>query len=70
MSTANEIKAKIAGHRAAIREHIEKYNKYPYAQDKDFALKTIKRVQNEISSLKSKANVTIDYSWEDDWSPT
>ncbi len=69
MSTTNEIKNKIAGHRAAIREHIAKYNNYPYAQDKEFALKTIRRVQKEISQLKNKANVNIDYSWEDDWSP-
>lgn len=70
MSTANEIKNKIAGHRAAIREHIDKYNKYPHPQDKEFALKTIQRVQKEISQLKNKANVNIDDSWEDDWSPS
>ena len=34
----------IEAHRAAIREHIIKYNEYPYPQDKEYALKTIIRV--------------------------
>jgi hypothetical protein len=36
---------KIAGHRKAIRAHIAKFERYPAAQDKAFALKTIERVQ-------------------------
>jgi len=69
VSTTNDIKDKIEGHRAAIRGHIGKYNDYPVDYDKEFALKTIRRAQDEISKLKGRANVQIAYSWEDDWTP-
>ena len=67
--TREEAMRGIEGQRRAIREHIEKYNSYPHQYDKDFALKTIRRCQGEIRTLKSQCNVSIDSSWEDDWNP-
>jgi hypothetical protein len=61
-------KQKIEGHRRAIREHIDKYHRYPSKQDKDFALKTIQRVQREIADLKRR-NPRIGSSREDTWRP-
>jgi NADPH-dependent 7-cyano-7-deazaguanine reductase QueF-like protein len=59
---------KLAGQRKAVREHIGKYEEYPDAYDKAFALKTVRRVQNEISALRAKHKHWA-YSWEDDWNP-
>ena len=59
---------KLDGHRRAIREHIEKYERYPAKQDKDFALKTIQRVQREIADLKRR-NSRLGDSREDTWRP-
>jgi len=59
---------KIEGHRRAIREHIEKYKKYPDKHDKEFALKTIQRVQHEIADLKRR-KPNIRASYEDSWRP-
>ena len=42
--------SRIESQRAAIREHIEKYERYEHPQDKEFALKTIERCQDEIAS--------------------
>ena len=66
--TRSEAMLRIEGQRRAIREHIEKFNRYEYRQDKDFALKTISRCQREIEDLKRKCNVYIESSWEDSWS--
>ncbi|MFI5915145.1 hypothetical protein [Dactylosporangium sp. NPDC051541] len=60
---------KIQGHRKAVRDHIDKYRRYPDPNDKKFALKTIQRVQGEITSLKRR-KATIRDSWEDSWRPT
>lgn len=65
MSNPKEI---VEGHRKAVVEHIEKYKKYPHPQDKEFALKTVNRVQDEISKIKQK-NPKIENSWEDTWKP-
>jgi hypothetical protein len=54
MGSSSDTKVKIDGHRRAIREHIEKYNRYPMKQDKDYALKTIRNVQTQIQSLRTK----------------
>jgi hypothetical protein len=59
---------KVDGHRRAIRDHIDKYKSYPAKQDKDYALKTIRRVQGEISDIRAK-NSRIGSSWEDNWRP-
>ncbi len=65
--TRSEAMSRIEGHRRAIREHIDKFERYPYPQDKEFALKTIQRCQNEIANLKRQCNVSIEDSWEDYW---
>ena len=62
----SDVERKLAGHRRAVKEHIDKYNRYPAKQDKDFALKTIQRIQNEIADLKRR-NRTAGSSWEDTW---
>ncbi len=59
---------KIAGHRRAIREHIVKYERYAAAQDKEFALKTIERVQATIRDLKRR-RPRASSSYEDTWRP-
>jgi hypothetical protein len=59
---------KVDGHRRAIREHIDKYQRYPAKQDKDFALKTIQRIQREIADLKRR-NPRLANSGEDTWRP-
>ena len=57
---------KIQGHRKAVRDHIDKYRRYPEQNDKQFALKTIDRIQSEISKLKRRKSTLTD-SWEDSW---
>ena len=63
-----DVQKKIDAQRKAVRDHIEKYNKYPNQQDKDFALKTIRHVQKNISALREK-QPTISPSYEDTWNP-
>jgi hypothetical protein len=58
----------VAGHRAAVREHIEKFFDYEHEQDKSFALKTVQRIQSEIADVRARAR-TIAASWEDSWEP-
>jgi hypothetical protein len=62
-------KKAVEGHRAAVREHIAKFFDYPLKQDKDFALKTVKRVQGEIADVRARARTIVE-SWEDSWEPT
>jgi hypothetical protein len=64
---SNEEK-KVEGHRRAIREHIEKYQRYVDERDKNFALKTIQRVQKEIADLKRR-KPNIRSKPEDSWRP-
>ena len=59
---------KLNGQRRAIREHIEKWKRYPSDYDKEFALKTVSRAQEEIRKIKRK-NTRASTSWEDDWRP-
>lgn len=61
-------KAKIEGQRRAIREHIDKYARYPHEQDKRTALKTIQNAQRQIESLKRR-NPRLGSSREDTWRP-
>jgi len=63
-----DVERKIAGHRRSIRDHIAKYERYPAAQDKAFALKTIQRVQGTIADLKRK-QPRASSSYEDTWRP-
>jgi len=65
--TRNQALSRIEGQRRAIREHISKFENYPYQQDKEFALRTIRICQNEIEKIKMQCNVSIPSSWEDDW---
>ena len=67
--TRSEAQEKIDAQRETIREHIKKYNDYPYPQDKEFALKTIRRCQENIKNYKRQCNVTINDGYEDYWSP-
>jgi len=60
---------KIDAQRAAIREHIDKYNSYPHEYDKNCALKTISNCQSIIADLKRRCDSDIDSSYEDIWSP-
>ncbi len=59
---------KLEGHREAVREHIEKYEEYEDENDKDYALKTIERVQGEIADILAH-HPHWDSSWEDTWMP-
>ncbi|MEQ7845754.1 hypothetical protein [Nocardioides kribbensis] len=61
--------AKIAGHRRAIHDHIAKFERYPAAQDKEFALKTIERIQGTIRDLKRR-QPRASSSYEDTWRPS
>lgn len=65
----SEALEKIESQRMAIREHIEKYNRYPNQIDKEFALKTIYRCQENIQKIKDKCDCDLGYSYEDDWRP-
>lgn len=65
--TRSQAISRIEGQRRAIREHIEKFENYPYQQDKEFALRTIRICQNEIEKIKMQCNVSISSSWEDSW---
>ena len=67
--TRVEAVEKIESQRRAIREHIEKYYKYPHEYDKNYALKTILRCQQNIQELKERCPYDIDDSYEDYWTP-
>lgn len=58
----------LEGHRRAIRDHIAKYERYTDQHDKEFALKTVRRVQGRARALVRK-HPTLANSWEDGWSP-
>lgn len=61
-------RAKLQGQRAAIREHIEKYNRYDIDHEKEFALKTIRNAQAQITKILSK-HPHWDSAPEDSWAP-
>src|SRR2546423_14878081 len=60
--------SKVEGRRRAVRDHIAKYQRYSDKQDKEFALKTIQRVQRQIADLKRR-KPKIRGSDEDSWRP-
>jgi hypothetical protein len=66
MSSSDE--KKLLGQRGAIREHIQKFERYNALQDKKFALRTISICQNEIKSILSDHR-HWNSSFEDDWTP-
>ena len=68
MGSSADTRVKIDGQRRAIREHIEKFNRYPMKQDKDFAQKTIRNAQNQIHALRSRYP-QIPADPIDTWSP-
>lgn len=58
------------GQRRAVREHVDKYKRYTEKYEKEFALKTVRNAQRQISTLKSKhPSLSRDSSWEDTWRP-
>lgn len=57
---------KLEGHRRAIRDHIAKYERYPDANDKAFALKTVRRIQAQAQTLVRK-HPSLSPSWEEAW---
>jgi hypothetical protein len=66
MSNVDE--KKLIGQRATVREHIQKFEKYPEKYDKQFALRSVGIAQNEIRSILSKHR-HWNASWEDSWTP-
>ncbi len=67
--TRAEAQKMIDAQREAIREHIQKYYEYTQDYDKEYALKTIRRCQENIKDYKRRCNVTINDGYEDFWSP-
>jgi hypothetical protein len=59
----------VEGHRRAVREHIAKFFDYDFENQKEFALKTVRRVQGEIADVRARARSTA-ASWEDTWDPS
>lgn len=60
----------LRGQRRAVSDHVNKYRRYTDKTDKDFALKTIRNAQAQITKLKSKhPTLNHDSSWEDTWRP-
>ena len=65
--TRSVAEEKLSTQRAAIREHIEKYERYYDEWDKSFALKTIRNCQERIRTIKRQCSMSTSDSWEDDW---
>jgi hypothetical protein len=61
-------KTKLEGQRRAVRDHIDKYNRYPSQQEKQTALKTVQNAQSHIAALKRR-NPRLGDSYEDTWRP-
>ena len=64
-----DVEKKLGSHRDAIRDHIEKSERYSQDYERENALKTVRRIQQEIADLKRR-NKTASSSWEDDWRPS
>lgn len=60
----------LEGARSSVAEHVEKWRRYSDPNDKSFALKTVERVQKEISKIKSNHPSLNHSSWEDSWRPS
>jgi hypothetical protein len=67
-NTANA-RTKLAGHRATVRAHSQKWHDYREQYEKDFAWKTIQNAQNMISRLKTDHPSLRESSREDNWRP-
>jgi len=60
----------LKGQRRAVADHVNKYQRYTDKTDKDFALKTIRNAQAQITRLRAKhPTLSHDASWEDTWRP-
>lgn len=64
-----DILDKIEQQRRSIREHIAKHERDKGTHHEEFALKTIRRCQDNIRHLKARADSAIADSYEDDWTP-
>ena len=61
---------KLAGHRRAVREHVQKWHRYKESYEKDGALKTIRNAQTHIAKIKSKhPSLRQDQDRADNWGP-
>lgn len=63
-------KKQMAGQRAAVREHIDKYKRYQESYEKEVALKTVRRAQEAIAKLK-RAHPSLQHDSDsvDTWNP-
>lgn len=60
----------LQGQRQAVSQHVDKYRMHVQSYEKDFALKTIRNAQQQITRLKSAhPSLKHDSSWEDTWRP-
>lgn len=67
---AARARTKISSHRKAIADHIDKWRRYSQPYEKEFALKTIRNAQTQITKLKdAHPSLRHDNSSEDTWSP-
>lgn len=61
---------KLDGQRRAVREHVEKWNRYTEEYEKAGALKTIENAQGHIQKIKSDfPTLNNDNQKEDTWRP-
>lgn len=61
---------KLEGQRRAVREHVEKWQRYTESYDKNTALRTIENAQRHIQNIKSDfSSLRYDNRPEDDWTP-
>jgi hypothetical protein len=61
---------KLDGQRRAVREHVDKWNRYVESYEKDGALKTIANAQGHIQKIKSDyPTLKNDARPEDNWRP-
>ncbi|TDO68419.1 hypothetical protein EV651_102340 [Kribbella sp. VKM Ac-2571] len=61
---------KLDGQRRAVREHVEKWQRYVEAYEKNGALKTIQNAQRHIQKIKSDyPTLRNDNRSEDAWRP-
>ncbi|WP_146082398.1 hypothetical protein [Rathayibacter sp. AY1C5] len=65
----SQARAKLDGQRRAVREHIEKWKKYPEPYEKEGAWKTIQNAQSHIKKIR-ESHSALAASFEDTWRPT
>ena len=63
-------RTEIRSMRRAVADHVAKWRRYTEPHDKQFAAKTVSRVQADIARLKQgHPSLRNDSSWEDTWTP-